>query len=497
MLIVPLPRKLSLGTFPFMTALLLAVNVFVFFALQLPDARVMREFADAYVKSGLARQELPVYAAWLSANGKDMPAPTAEELANLKYQTRGGLTLQHDRKFQNEISAEMKKALAPAPYALWQSRRADVDRIWQKNFTERYVFVPAQGRVETMFTHMFMHGGFGHLIGNMVMLMLIGLLVEPAVGALRTVAIYVVGGLGAVAPYLVFASGSWTGTVGASGAIAAMMGACAVLYGLRRVRFFYHLVFYFDFIVLPAIVVLPVWLANELWQWLTLRNVSNVAYLVHVGGLIAGAAIAIVLRKKAALEFDSSNIPSIEQEEGLSKLHTRAYASLKKMQWEAAARDFAQLVQHQPGNIEYTRQLYTSSRSAPASERYHQGAIQLMRLAAKSGATDLLAKTIAEYRKAASPSSRLASEDAARYAQMLAKSEQRELAANLADDLLKLPAEQLGSASLADVALALTVASHRAGSERERAVSQRFLHVLETRFPGSEQLKLARQFVAA
>lgn len=499
MFIIPLARNLSCATFPFITTALLLVNVLVFFALQAPDATVVKNFAGAYVKSGLAREELPVYTTWLSSKRNYTPAPTVEELANADYQAQGGLVIQQDRQFQTELHAHMQKALAAAPHALWQTRRAAVDQVWEKHFTMRYVFVPAEvtGRAETLLTHMFMHSGLGHLFGNMVMLILIGLLVEPAVGAARTAAIYLAGGLGAAALHLVFSWESWTGTLGASGAIAALMGACAVLYGLRRVRFFYHVLFYFDFIVLPAIVVLPVWLANELWQWLHLRHVTNVAYGMHIGGLIAGAALALLLRKKAALAFDSAQAPSIEQEENFSKLHARAYASFSKMQWDAAAREFAQLAQQQPQNIEYAQQLYTSARSAPASEHYHHGATQLMRLAAKSGAVDLLAKTIAEYRKAAAPLPRWSGEDMARYASLLAKQQQHELAGALTDELLKQPATQLGAVNLADVVMTLAIACHRAGNARAREQCQRYLQVLEARFPGSEQLKLARQFVMA
>lgn len=500
MLIVPLPRKLSFATFPFMTVLLLIVNVYVYVAWQAPDARVTQDFAQAYVKSGLAQQELPVYVAWLSSNPLNpsrraqLTAPTAAELANADYQAAAGVAMQHDRQFQRDLPAHMQKALAAEPYAQWQARRAAVDGIWQQHFTDHYMFVPAETRTETYLTHMFMHGGLGHLLGNMLMLILIGLLVEPAVGAWRTAAIYLAGGLGAVGLHLAFSAGSWIGALGASGAIAAMMGASAALYGLRKVRFFYHLLFYFNFIVLPAIVVLPLWIANELWQWLHLRHVSNVAYFMHVGGLITGAAFALLFRKKAALEFDTANLPSIEHEESLAKLHARAYASLKKMQLDAAAREFEQLLQLQPDNIDYAQQLYTCSRSAPSSARYHHAATQLMRLSSKSGATDLLAKTAAEYRKNAMPLPRWPIEDVARYTQLLAKNGQRTLAATLADTLLKLPPAQVGNTNLAEVAMTLAVACHRAGNEHVE--SERYLKILETRFPGSEQLKLARQFVA-
>lgn len=100
MFIIPLARNLSCATFPFITTALLLVNVLVFFALQAPDATVVKNFADAYVKSGLAREELPVYTTWLSSKRNHTPAPTVGNRPDIgrhcahyvKHVVKGGAT---------------------------------------------------------------------------------------------------------------------------------------------------------------------------------------------------------------------------------------------------------------------------------------------------------------------------------------------------------------------------------------------------------------------
>lgn len=496
MLIIPVPQKLTRNSFPFMTMLLVFVNVFVYFALQVPDARVTRHFVEAYVTSGLGQQEIPAYTDWLASRGSRSAPPTAMQLRDARYVADAGLALQHERAFRAELSGRMKSALDADAFTKWEGTRREVDAIWRKNFTERYVFVPTNTRVESYITHMFMHGDIGHLLGNMLMLVLIGLLVEPAVGALRTSAIYVVGGLGALALYLAFSPDRWAGLLGASGAIAALMGACAALYGFRKVRFFYHLLFYFDFITLPAIVVLPLWIGNEFWQWAQYRNVSNVAYFAHIGGLVAGAGFALLFRKVVVTRLANVDIRSIEAEEDLSQVAARAEEALARMQWDAAARGFEQLLAQAPDNTDYARKLFTATRAQPASARYHHAAATVLRLAAKTGNAALLAETVTAYAKHAQPLPQWQPHDMARYARLLAKNDQRALAASMIDQLLKLSTTELGRADLADLLLTIAVAMHRAGPG-ERARSQCYLGILESRFPDSDQLKLARQLITA
>lgn len=139
----------------------------------------------------------------------------------------------------------------------------------------------------TAFTSMFMHGGWMHLIGNMLFMWIFGNNVEDYLGHVKFLFFYLTSGLAAVALYTVFAPHSEIPLVGASGAIAGIMGAYIVLH--PRARITVLIVFFFiQFVTLPAKVVLGIWFALQLFMSFSenLSGVSGggVAWMAHVGG---------------------------------------------------------------------------------------------------------------------------------------------------------------------------------------------------------------------
>src|SRR5699024_2017735 len=162
--------------------------------------------------------------------------------------------------FLQAVRSEWFVAAESDAYRLWEAARERLDADRQESFTRRYMLGYDQARASTLMTHMFMHGGLMHLIGNMVFLVLLGILLEPALGALRLGLVYLIGGLGAAGVSLAVHWGDGSGMVGASGAIAGLMGLLAVVYGMRRIRFFYWAFAYFDYVRAPALVLLPLWL---------------------------------------------------------------------------------------------------------------------------------------------------------------------------------------------------------------------------------------------
>src|SRR5207253_3231721 len=129
-----------------------------------------------------------------------------------------------------------------------------------------------------------------HLLGNMLVLGVVGYIVEEVLGRRRYFAFYLLSGIASIALYWVCNRDSAVPALGASGAIAGVMGMYSVLFGLRRINFFYSLLVYFDIARAPAIVLLPVWLANEAYQLMVVGG--HVNYLAHIGGLLGGAALA-------------------------------------------------------------------------------------------------------------------------------------------------------------------------------------------------------------
>ena len=134
---------------------------------------------------------------------------------------------------------------------------------------------------------MFMHANFFHLLGNMIFLWLIGCSLEMAGKRAPYLSIYLLTGIFAALFFGMVYRHSTIPLVGASGAISGIIGAYTVLFGLRKVKIFLSLGFYFNYIKVRAISLLPIWIGNELYQ-LKWGGDSNVAYVAHVGGLLSG-----------------------------------------------------------------------------------------------------------------------------------------------------------------------------------------------------------------
>ena len=152
---------------------------------------------------------------------------------------------------------------------------------------------PATGL--TVLASMFMHGSFLHIAGNMLFLAIFGPNVEDAIGRPRYLVYYLVGGAVALAAQVLVDPNSTIPTVGASGAIAAVLGGYILLYPRARVLTLVFIVFLFTIIEVPAFVLLAVWFLEQLWFGAAglaspLGGGGGVAYFAHVGGFLFGLA---------------------------------------------------------------------------------------------------------------------------------------------------------------------------------------------------------------
>jgi membrane associated rhomboid family serine protease len=146
---------------------------------------------------------------------------------------------------------------------------------------------------ETIFTGMFMHASILHIAGNMIFLWIFGNNVEDAMGPILFLAFYILGGLAAFGLQLAVDPHSTVPTLGASGAIAAVLGGYIVLFPRARVLTFVFIVLFFTVIELPAWVLLGVWFAEQAIFGATGLTTGGgasggVAYFAHVGGFVFG-----------------------------------------------------------------------------------------------------------------------------------------------------------------------------------------------------------------
>jgi membrane associated rhomboid family serine protease len=152
----------------------------------------------------------------------------------------------------------------------------------------------------TMVSAMFLHGSVMHLAGNMLYLWIFGDNVEEVLGTFRYVAVYLACGLVGTLLQVAANPDSVIPTLGASGAIAGVMGAYVVWFPRNRVRV---LVFRFIFLC-PALVAVGIWIALQVWEGVgTFRHMGQaggVAYLAHVGGAATGIFVALLFYDRAA-----------------------------------------------------------------------------------------------------------------------------------------------------------------------------------------------------
>ncbi len=151
-------------------------------------------------------------------------------------------------------------------------------------------------RYDTLLTSMFLHGGVMHLAGNMLFLWIFGDNLEGEMGHLRFLLFYLASGLGAGLIHVVSAPGSIVPTVGASGAIAGVMGGYLLMFPKARVDILLVLVVYFRVFSIPAFVMLGVWLGMQFMGSLgSDPDLGGVAYWAHTGGFAVGLVLCLPL----------------------------------------------------------------------------------------------------------------------------------------------------------------------------------------------------------
>jgi len=165
-------------------------------------------------------------------------------------------------------------------------------------FVTQWSAVPAQitsgHNWITILTAMFMHGSWSHIIGNMVFLWAFGPEIEDAMGRGRYLAFYLIGGLVAMVAQIAGGPHSTVPNLGASGAIAAVMGAFIVTYPRDQIKSLLFIFVFFRITFIPAALLIGFWFLTQLVHAGAVAEVQTggVAYLAHVGGFIFGAATA-------------------------------------------------------------------------------------------------------------------------------------------------------------------------------------------------------------
>jgi len=189
--------------------------------------------------------------------------------------------------------------------------------------TQTYFYLPA-------LTSLFIHGGFMHLASNMLYLWIFGDNIEDKLGTAKFIFFYLIGGFAASYFQAIFEPTSAIPLIGASGSIAAVLGAYLLMFPKANIRVLFWFFIFLQIINVPAFLVLGVWIVGQFFSLGSMVE-SNVAYVAHIGGFFSGILLFLILKNKEIAIFSDSKSRPFEstniQEAYSSRLYDRKRSS--------------------------------------------------------------------------------------------------------------------------------------------------------------------------
>jgi membrane associated rhomboid family serine protease len=368
MFIIPLTGKLSWRNPPFVTIAVILINCLVWFGFLAGDTDKQNKVSEFYFTSGLAEIEISRYIAYREDRIAEFSDASTQEPIDQETLVQFYLEMQRDERYLKKLENDEIITPSDPMYAEWKELRTDYESQRTQLASLNYGFIPAKKSFLTSLTYMFMHASMGHLVGNMIFLWIVGCMLEMGLGRLRYSGLYIFGGLFAVWVFWLIYMNSTIPLVGASGAIAGLMGAFAVLFGKKRVKIFYSLGFYFNYLKIPAIILLPIWMGNEFFQ-MFFGGASHVAYAAHIGGLIGGALFGFICLK-FFLGFDRDVIEDAAVDE-ISPLIEKALKHIAELDMESGRQLLEKVLAQDPDNIDALTHLFNVCKLDPDDEKFH------------------------------------------------------------------------------------------------------------------------------
>ena len=283
MIVVPVEKRIDWKRPPVVLIALVLINILVFVFYQSGDAELVEEAISVYHSNELLEVELPAYKAYMRKADPSFEIDESDPFLSWYIVS--------DTAFASFIDERQKRYVKLSKRSKWKRARAQLKEITDQISSNAFGLNPNNVSIINLLSHQFLHGGIDHLLGNLVFLILTGFAVEAALGSLRFLGYYLVAGVGGGALFAFIESSSGGGgasLIGASGAISGVMAMYVVLFGARKIEFFYWLFVFTGYFRAAAILMLPAYVLKEL-AMLFFGGTSNVAYTAHVGGFLAGA----------------------------------------------------------------------------------------------------------------------------------------------------------------------------------------------------------------
>ena len=269
----------------------------------------------------------------------------------------------------------------------------------QTSILDKYAYLPAHPRLVSYLTANFLHSGWIHLIGNMWFLWLAGFILEDSWGRVIYPIFYLVAGAAALQFYGWCARGSYIPLIGASGAVAALMGAFLVRFPKMKIEMMFFTIFYRRRFKAAAYWLLPLWLAMEFFYGSALGTSSPVAHWAHVGGFVFGMAGAFALGQSGLEQKANEAIESKLSWSGDPEI-VRASEAMEQNRLDEAASILQKYVAAHPTSADALNLLQQAHWRRSDMSAYQQATVQLCQAYLKNQDTDAAWHAFEEYHNA-------------------------------------------------------------------------------------------------
>jgi membrane associated rhomboid family serine protease len=269
--------------------------------------------------------------------------------------------------------------------------------------SQRLGLVPAEPSAKAFVTHMFMHGGWIHLLGNMFLLFLVGACIEDVWGRPLFAAFYALAGVFAAGFFALQYLQSTIPLVGASGAVSGILGAFLVRYWSTKIKFFYWVgLFFRGTFSAPAWVMLPLWFLNEVLSARMMDELvpggsgGGVAHWAHVGGFLFGVGGAFAIKK---LEIEERFVrPALEAKVDLvsNRALEEALAAKQAGKPDEAFARLAREAREQPGNVDAAVTLWELGIELGRAREAAPALVRVLRADVQNGDADRALERLAE-----------------------------------------------------------------------------------------------------
>lgn len=391
-----------------------------------------------YLYSPLPDIETPLYLEHLKLTSPNTVDTVSEQLKNLSEQDAEQSKLAAlrmmsvDGRFQQKLRNRNYVAENTVHYQRWLYSRLEYEKLLGYVVKYQFAYKPAMPDSLTLFTHIFIHDNVIHLFLNAIMLVIFGLSLEILIGRFLFFSLFICSGVISAYVLSYIDSTAYYWNVGASGALAGLVGAYVVIFFREKIRFFYTLGIYFGYVTAPAIVLLPIWFVFEFVEYsLFSGSTSN---LSHIGGMSFGV-VAGFLIKNLVTKKQTSVHTSFDRQ--FEHQYQQALTHIAHLEFTQAHRLLLDLAKNYPDNKYVLRQLFNLEKVHPDKDTFHAYAHAIFNLDARDAETQqILYQTYNDYRAYAKPQPQFTTEQLVKLSRLFANTKHLDAAEKILDYLM-------------------------------------------------------------